>query len=266
MSDVLSVQTTGNTIRVELEVNHLNKDKHDHDKDYLARIDHEKTMDVKDICSSILVRSGFSGDLGQMTGIIEHYHQEVIYRLCNGYNVTNDFFTLYTNVGGTFKDEHTRPTPEHNPFGIRLRKKKRLNDVLKKTTIIVKGYSEADFCITTFVDTKEREEWGFIPGHIFDLQGHAIKIEGDDPDNGLYLIPVNIPPDPCPTDSCPNSPAPQIVKIMEIAINEPGRIIGRLPDSLDWHEYRLEIRTQYSPRGLLKTPRTTASRFIIEHL
>ena len=258
MSDVFNVEASTNTIRVELELNYLNKGGGDHDKDYHARIDNEKTMGIKDICSSILVRSGFSGDLGQMVGVIEHFFKETVYRLCNGYNVTNEFFTLYTNVGGTFKDETTRPTPEKNPFTVRLRRKKHLNDIMKKTDIVIKGYAQADFSIVTFKDTKTEEEWGFMPGGIFDLQGHSVKIDGDDPQNGLYLVPANVPAD--------MANPPQTVKIEEIAINEPSRIVGVMPADLDWNEYNLEIRTQYSRSGLLKTPRSTVSRFVIEHL
>ena len=258
MSDVFDLNTTTNTIKVELEVNYLNKGKEDHGKDYHARIDYEKTMDIKDICSSILLRSGFQGDLAQMISVVEHYFRETVYRLCNGYNVANEFFTLYTNVGGTFKDEHTKPAPETNPFTVRIRRKKRLNDIMKKTNIIVKGYSSADFSIITFIDTKTKEEWGFTPGAIFDLQGHSVKIEGDDPSNGLYLIPANVPAD--------MNPPPQPVKIEDLAINEPLRIVGTMPEYLDWNEYRIEIRTQYSKNTLLKTPRSATSRFIIEHL
>jgi len=85
----------------------------------------------------------------------------------------------------------------------------------------------------------------------FFIHGSKIRVVGDDPDVGLFLVPVNNPD--------------KAVKVTWIAENSPSKIVGIVPQT-EYPQYRIQIRTQYSASGstLLKTPRTIESTFTLD--
>ena len=86
---------------------------------------------------------------------------------------------------------------------------------------------------------------------MFTLIGEKIQLKGDQPEVGLYFVPVDDPA--------------AAVKVTRIAENTASKIVGIAPAT--GHQYnRLEIRTQYSggSNTFLKTPRVITSDFILE--
>jgi len=84
------------------------------------------------------------------------------------------------------------------------------------------------------------------------MTGHKIKIAGDDPAVGVYIVPVE------------NAAAAK--KVKRIAENTSGKIIGIVPESTGHFLNRVEIRTQFAGSGsiTLKSPRVITSSFILE--
>jgi hypothetical protein len=76
-------------------------------------------------------------------------------------------------------------------------------------------------------------------------------VEGNNPDVGLYFVPVENPS--------------EAVKVTRIAENTASKIIGIAPQT-EYQQNRIVVKTQYSGSGstLLKEPRTIQSAFIIE--
>jgi hypothetical protein len=92
----------------------------------------------------------------------------------------------------------------------------------------------------------------FIPGDQFVIQGHKIKVAGEDTGVGVYFVPVEDPS--------------KAVKVAHLAENSPSKIIGAVPPSTGFNQNKIEIRTQYTGSGgtFLKTPRVITSAFILE--
>ena len=255
MSDIYQVSEETEVIKIELVENHL---KHEKGQDFIGRIANQQTYDVEQICAHMKNRSGFEGDMGQLITSVKHFIQETLYQLISGHAVTNDYFTLRLNVGGTFADHHSQRDPAKNPFTVRFRAKKSLKDILTKLKSIIIGQAEADACVTSYLDTEENEVNAFIPGHLFIIHGNLIKIDGADPENGLYLVPVEVPG---------AGPMPAPVKVTRFSDNTSTKLSGLLPENINWPSFKVEVRTQFSSGGnLLKEPRIITSRFTIEQI
>jgi len=89
----------------------------------------------------------------------------------------------------------------------------------------------------------------FEPGHVCEIVGHRIKIEGFPAESGLWMVPVQDPS--------------KAVKINRVVSNTPSRI-EFIPIDTGYSENRLEIHTRYSGSGIqLATTRIITSPFVI---
>jgi hypothetical protein len=128
-----------------------------------------------------------------------------------------------------------------------------MRDLREFIEVIMEGIADVQGYIADFTDV-EAEETNtiFIPGNQFIITGHKIRVVGDDPACGLYMVPVEDPS--------------KAIKITRLAENTAGKIIGVLPPSTGYSINRLEIRTQFAGSGgvFLKAPRLITSPFTLE--
>ena len=89
----------------------------------------------------------------------------------------------------------------------------------------------------------------FEPGHVCEILGRRIKIDGPAAEVGLWMVPVLEPA--------------KAVKINRVVSNTPSRI-EFIPVATGYPENRLEIRTRYSGSATpLSALRTVTSQFVI---
>ena len=219
---------------------------------FLARTDSEAALGIDQVVAAMIERGGYKGDPAMAAATVRAFLQESSYQLCDGYTVNLDVFSLYFNIGGTFKTEHDTPDPKTHPLTLRIRVHGLFAKLLKATHVEIEGIANTGGCIDLYID----EELGdaghlYVKGHMFTLTGEKIQLKGDHPEVGLYFVPVDDP-----------AAAVKVTRIME---NHPHKIIGIAPDT--GHQYcRLEVRTQYAGSGsnLLKAPRVISSPFVLE--
>jgi hypothetical protein len=85
---------------------------------------------------------------------------------------------------------------------------------------------------------------------MFCIKGAKIKVAGNDPDCGVYFVPVDDPT--------------AAVKLDRLGENCGSFVTGIVPET-GHDQNRIEIRTQYTGSNVsfLKTPRTLTSRFVL---
>jgi len=235
-------------IRVKLYPNYLKNVK----GAYIARTNNERTLDVEDICTASKTRGGFTGSLKDMLEFVNWYFDETAYQLCDGYAVTNGYYTIHPNVGGTFDSVNEAHDHEKHPISFRFTTRARLHSLAKNIAVEVEGIVDTSGYIDTFFDYEEKSTNGiYVPGNQFAIHGDKIKIAGNDPGIGVYFVPVDDPS--------------KAVKMTRIAENNPSKITGIAPQT-EHLQNRIEIRTQFAGSGsiLLKAPRTITSAFVIE--
>jgi len=219
---------------------------------YIARTTNEKTLSVNDICSILKTRAGFTGKYEDMVEHVKQYYNEVAYQICDGYAVSNDYYTIYPNIGGSFKTIRESRDPVKHPVSFRFSAKAKLRKVAEKVEVIIDGIADSSGYIDMFTDFEgDSVNAYFIPGNQFAIRGHKIKLAGDDPGIGVYFVPLDNPS--------------KAVKVERIAENNPSKITGIIPNT-EYQYYTIEIRTQYTGSGsiLLKAPRSIKSSFVLE--
>ena len=248
MSVIDDVSLILHKIKVKLYPNYLKNVK----GAYIARTNNERTLDTMEICTASKTRGGFTGNLKDMYQYVNWYLDEVAYQLCDGYAVTNDFFTVHPNIGGTFESVREAHDHDKHPISFRFSARAKLHRLARAIEVEVEGIADSSGYIDTFIDYEEDSTNSvFIPGNQFAIHGDKIKIAGNAPGIGVFFVPVDDPS--------------KAVRMTRIAENKPSKITGIAPNT-GYSRNRIEIRTQFAGSGsiLLKAPRTITSAFIIE--
>ncbi|MDR0496430.1 MAG: DUF4469 domain-containing protein [Treponema sp.] len=235
-------------IRIKLYPNYLQNSP----GTFIARTNNEKTLSIEDVCTALKTRGGFIGNYEDMLEYVRQYNDEIAYQLCDGYAVTNGFFTVYPNIGGTFDSVNEVHDHKKHPISFRFSIRSKLRKLINNISVDLDGIADTLGFIDTFVDYEEDSiNNTFLPGNQFSIHGNKIKVAGNDPNNGVYFVPVDDPS--------------KAVKVTRLAKNNPSEVTGIAPDT-HFQNNRIEIRTQYSGNSniFLKTPRTISSVFVIE--
>jgi hypothetical protein len=235
-------------IRVRLYPNYLPKGS----STYVARTVNEKTLSVEDVCTALKTRGGFIGNYEDMLEYVRLYHDEVAYQLCDGYAITNSYYSVYPNIGGTFNSVHEAHDHKKHPINFRFSVRSKLQKLISNIAVDVEGIADSSGYIDEFIDFEKDSVNGiFLSGNQFAIHGNKIKIMGEDPNIGVYFVPVDDPS--------------RAVKVERVAENNPSKITGIIPQ-INSVNHRIEVRTQYagSNSKLLKKLRTITSAFILE--
>ena len=251
MAGLIDLSRILHHIRVKLYPNYLpNAGK----GTYIARTDSDKTVDIKDICSIIVTRTGFEGQFESLFNHVTQFFDELIYQLFDGFTINLGYISIHPNVGGVFQTPDEPFDPKKHPISFRFCTLSKLRSLAKNIDVEIVGVADTNGYIGEFHDFEAQSTNAvFVPGDQFAVCGHKIKIAGDDPSCGVYIVPVDDPAHP--------------IKITRLADNTASRITGVLPNNhtgLPLH--RIEIRTQYTGSGTstLKAPRVIASAFTLE--
>ena len=247
MPSISDLERVLHHIRVKLYPNYLSKGGR-----YIARTANDKSLSVEDVCTILKTRAGFNGKYEELLENVRQYLDEVAYQLCDGFSVNNGYYCVYPNIGGTFDNVMDPYNAEKQPITFRFRTRAKLRHIVKNIDISIDGMANTSGFIDEFRDADEDSVNSiFVPGSQFVIRGHKIKIAGDNPECGLYFVPVLDPT--------------KAVKVKRLAENSAKRIIGIAPDT-EHSQNRLEIRTQFSGSAnkFLKNPRIITSSFILE--
>ena len=219
---------------------------------YIARTDNEASLSIEEVCASLAKRKSFSGEYKVLIDYIKQYFDEAAYKLCDGFAVNYGYFSVHPNIGGTFTSSRDVHDNKKNPINFKFRTNSTLRDLTNDIDVIITGLEDGSAFIDEFVDNYENSINSlFVPGNVFTIHGNKIKVAGDNPNCGIFFVPVDAPA--------------KAVKVKRIVENFPAKIIGEVP-STKYRRNRIEIRTQFSSSGspFLKQPRVIASGFILE--
>jgi len=224
-------------------------------KGYVARTDSEAVMNIEQICAKVKTRTKFEGDYAEMVDHVKRYFKEAVYQLCNGFSVTNGYFTIYPNVGGLFKTPGEHFDPKKHTVTMRYRARDKLRRAAKKIIVVSLGLASTEGYIDEFTDASTGTVNDIIHGgESFIITGDKIKVvdDGVNTDCGVYLELLDGPD------------AGKRIKVTKRLIeNTPSKIIGNAPVLIAPIRYRVVIVTQYNGTSntFLKTPKTLASGF-----
>jgi hypothetical protein len=249
MANVYNVDEKMHKMRAKLYHNYLPGS----EGTYIARTSNEASVSIEDICASMKNRGGHAGSYEDALQTAHHFFLEMMYQLADGFSVNLGFGTIHPNIGGVFKDEKEVHDHKKHPITFRFQALKPLHKLRDDIGVIIEGYADSQGFIAEFIDVEsDATNSVFVPEDQFVITGHKIKIAGNDPSCGVYLVPVDDPS--------------HALKLNRIAENSPGKIIGVIHASTGHNLNRVEIRTQFAGSGgnFLKAPRIITSSFVLE--
>jgi hypothetical protein len=227
-------------VRARLYHNYL-----EHGGKYIARAKTEKTLTVEQVCTEAVTRGGSDLNYDTMVEAVKAYFDEAFYQLADGFSVENDYFSLYPKIGGTFEHPDEGADRQKNPVTITMRRRQALRDMLDRITVEIEGVAESSAYIAEVRDVvSDTVDETLTSNGVMTVLGSRIKIAGEDPSCGLYLV---------------NTADGSALKITgNFVENHPGRLSAQLP-VLSSGTYRVRVITQYSSSGFLKEPRQIES-------
>ncbi|MDR2684077.1 MAG: DUF4469 domain-containing protein [Prevotellaceae bacterium] len=217
----------------------------DNPNDYIARVNPERSLNVKDICQSAATRGGADISAASMEHAVNLFLKEMAYNLCDGFSVNAGYFTANANIKGVFNS----PTESFNAQkhtllfdfvqGTQLRKE------LDTVEIDILGVADVSLFVSQVADVKTGSVNDLLTANRnLKITGNKIKIAGENVDNGIYFVNQA-------------TQARTKVDVTDIVTNNPSELIIVIP-ALPAGTYKLEIATQFggNSKQLLKEPRT----------
>ncbi|MCL2478161.1 MAG: DUF4469 domain-containing protein [Treponema sp.] len=237
-------------IKVRLYPNSYSQD----ESQLMARTSHDVCLSIEQICSTMKNRGGYTGDYEELVINVRKFFDEAIHHLCNGYAVNTGYFSVHPFICGTFGSADETYDQDKNPVTFRFRSKLKLHRMAEKIAVEIDGMAGGQGRIYEYFDLDaESINDIFVPGNQFVISGHKIKIEGENPDVGVYFVPADDPS--------------EAVKAVSILENTASRIVGIAPKVGNSY-CRIEVRTQYSDTSAtrLLMPKTIISPFVVEEI
>jgi hypothetical protein len=230
-----------NTIKIQLRLNPLTDDR----KEYMAVALPQGHMKPADIIDE-LVAEGTEFARETLIDIIDRYNRLCAKYAVTGYDVDTGLLYLRAVVKGIFHD--TTYDPAKNHLYVSATQSKALREAIARTTIEIIGEIPKAIQIFQVENMFTHQVDGtLLRGRNALITGSQIKIAGNQPEIGLYLI----APDGTSSYKLPDN---------NIVTNNPSSILFLVPDDLPEGPYHLKIITQFGKTRLLTTPREATYR------
>jgi hypothetical protein len=253
MSVIDDVTQVLHRIRVKLYPSNLPERK----GELIARTVNEKTLTYEEVCASAKERGGFTGSLDDLKEHIAIFLREAAHQLCDGYGVNfGGLFTVYPNVGGVFENERAPVDKNKHKVTFHFRVLNGLRKLAELIEIISEGLAESAGYITEITDVTTGMVNDIVTkGGIFTLTGDKIKITGEGNKIGVFFYSLG-------------SPNVGIKAGANLAVNDPSKIIGTVPELLPDKDWYIEVRTYFSGSSAtpLKELRTIRSAFMVKQV
>jgi hypothetical protein len=213
----------------------------EHGGKYVARAKTEKTLTVEQVCAEAITRGGSDLNYDTMVDAVSAYFDEAFYQLADGFSVENDYFSVHPKIGGTFDHADAKADKVKNPIDFMFRKRQALRDVIEHITVEIEGAAESGAYIAEAQDVASgATDEKLTSGGVVIILGSRIKIAGDNPNCGLYIVSA--------VDGSASKVTGNFIE------NHPSRVSAQLP-VLAPGSYRIRIITQFTSGSLLKETR-----------
>jgi hypothetical protein len=246
MSDLYTVKEKMHKMRAKLYPSTLQGS----EGSYIARTVNESSVTVEDICASMKNRGGYAGGYEDALQTVRHFLTETVYQLADGFSANLGYFSVHPNIGGVFAGEKEAHDHAKHPISFRFQALKPMRDIRGDIEVIIEGIADTRGYITDYTDAETGAvKETLTPSNQFVITGYKIKIEGDDPEAGIYFKSVS---------------GGGVYQVSGLAENASSKLIGMTP-ACPAGTYTIVIKTQFSgaPGKFLKDTRTIESGFAL---
>jgi hypothetical protein len=197
----------------------------------------EPVLTVEEVCAKLKERGSYTGSYEDLVKHVKLFFNEMSFQLFDGFAVNTGYFSVHPVIDETGSSIKTRTL---------------LRRLAKAIVINVEDKANRGY-IKYFTDTgtgmvNER----ITPGSTFIAAGSKIKVEGDNPDCGVWFVSM--------VDA-----SLRFKVLKELEDNTSEKVSGIIP-IIPAGKYSIEIKTQYAEKGvLLKEPRTIKGAYVLRN-
>ena len=206
-------------------------------KSYYGQPEHRGSWDQERIIEEMMRRN--SGTSRQMIiGVLNLLEEVVGEKLMEGYRINMDLVNMALVLKGTFEHEAERFDLEKHQVKLQATEGKGLKKLLRKFVPKRIGQDNSRMpVLLQFTDVATESRNTMTPGSMGKLTGYHMKLNLQDPEQGLWLI----------------NDQNERIAITTLGQNHPKTLMFQLPGNLAPGEYRFEIRNQVTRRGRYQT-------------
>lgn len=218
--------------------------------DYIARTISEKSLDVKQICEMAVDRGGADISVDTMAYATSLFLKEMAYQLCDGYYVNTGYFTAGTQIRGVFSSPTETYDAEKHRILFQFSQGEKLRAQIPNMEVDILGKADSGSAILQIIDLKSGSVNNKItPRRNLKIKGKQLKIAGDNTDNGVFFVNAD-------------TQIRTVVDANDMIINRALELIILIPD-LPAGQYHLELVSQYSRSGILKSSVCAISPYVL---
>jgi hypothetical protein len=206
-----------------------------HKGEFFARTENEKTLTLEQICVAAKERGGFTGSIEDLKEHIAIFLREAVHQMRDGFAVNfGGLFVVYFHVGGFFENGRAQADKEQNPVTVHFRPLSDLRKSAGTIEVVCLGVADTQGYIAEIADvTSKTVNEVVTKGGIFILSGDKIEVFGPSNRVGVCFV-------------APGSPDIAVPVTANLAVNEPSKIIGTVPELLPDRDWYIEVRTNFS--------------------
>jgi len=220
--------------------------------DFIARVQSERALNVKDICRAATTRGGADISAATMEHAVNLFHKEMGYNLCDGFSINTGWFTASVSIRGVFDSATEKFNAAKHTVLFDFKQGSLLRKELGAVTVNITGVASVALFIAQVTDVKTGSVNDMLtPNRNLRISGSKIKIAGGNAANGVWFVnqETRERTQVCSTDMVTNNPSELVIVIPELTEGS----------------YTLEVITQFggNTKQFLKEPRTAAFERIL---
>ena len=215
----------------------------DNPNDFVARVQSERSLNVKDICQTAATRGGADISAASMEHAVNLWLKEMAYLLCDGFSINTGWFTANAHIKGVFDSPNETFNPAKHTLLFDFLQGSQLRKEIDSVEVNILGVADTSLSVAQVTDVKTGSVNDLLTANRnLRIIGSKLKIVGDNAANGIYFV---------------NQTTQARVKVdaSDIVYNNPSELVILIP-ALAAGTYQLEITTQFAGTNLLKEPRT----------
>lgn len=155
----------------------------------IAHIVSDRSLTISDIAHMATTRGGSTVNEVIMVQAVNDFLREMARALCDGYNINTGWFHAHPELRGTFNSSDDSLDPDRHHISIDFRQGTKMQEMLQLVSVkIDKGNYRTPLISSITNMLTNTTDQPFNVGTAAQIAGRDIKIEGDDPTAGLYLL------------------------------------------------------------------------------
>ena len=201
--------------------------------DYMGRIEMSRTLGIKEVCDSAVLRGGANITSEAIRTGSEIMLKEMAWLLCDGFAINLGYFIISLKVSGVFDSPNDLYDPKRHSLRFQITPGIYLRNELEYVRIKNMGVKRNSMYISLVTDSLTGLTDGTVTRNDdIIIQGTRVRIapdDGSDPEVGIFFVAAN------------GTATPVTRRLTQ---NDPSKVTARVPSSLLAGTYTLRIVTK----------------------